>query len=146
VLWGSEDDGEFISPPPWCAADLCSIVSYCPRLFEVRTDRLQPGLHVSELHKLTALTHIQLSYYYIESLDKFAGCVPGLSAVTQLHSLLLAANIPAVTASCLLPLTSLAVLTRFDCSWHYGSAVCLFTQVNLPSRDRATAVIAVCSW
>jgi hypothetical protein len=44
---------------------------------------MQPGLHVSELHKLTALTHVHLSYYDEDIVDSFDECVRGLSALTH---------------------------------------------------------------
>ena len=133
VVSGSIDNGELISPPPpWCAADLRSLVSCCPSLCELETDCVQPGLDVSELHKLTSLTRMFLAYCFgLDSLDIVTDCMRGLSAVTQLHSLLLFTYIPERSPACLWPLTSLTTLTSLDCKWRDVSGFSLCTQVNI---------------
>ena len=133
VLWGS-NDCEPEAPPPWYASDLCSIVRCCPNLCVIETNRLQPGLHVSELHKLTALTRLQLGY----GRQGFDECVRGLAAVAQLKYIEVTTRSPDITVTSLLPLTSLTALTELKsrCYWHgqYLVSLCTSTQVNMQSH------------
>ena len=84
LLRGAVIDGGLITHPPWCAADLSSVVRCCPSLCRVETDRLQPGLHVSEMHKLTALTKLRLGYYDVDTSGSLCECVRGIASLTQL--------------------------------------------------------------
>jgi hypothetical protein len=42
--------------PSWCEADISRLVSCCPNVRAVGSLKLEVGLHVSELHKLTGWT------------------------------------------------------------------------------------------
>jgi hypothetical protein len=81
-----------VTPLPWSAADYLSIVSCCPSWFEVKTDRLGPGLWVSELHELPALTCVFLAYSRGVSHHSFVECVwgeqlsPGSERLTSLRA------------------------------------------------------------
>lgn len=93
----------------WGAADLSSLVSCCPGLCEIFNVSLQPGLHVSELQKLTALTNMGVSYD-INGQE----AVGGLAALTQLKELTLVQVSQESKLSSLLPMTSLTALTFFE--------------------------------
>jgi hypothetical protein len=104
----------------WGAADLASLVSCCPGLCVISSLALQPGLHVSELQKLTALTTIEVVYFsdaLALALADFQESMRGLAAVTQLRSLQIDNDVPDMGVASLLPLTSLTALTRLDCYW-----------------------------
>ena len=98
----------------WGAADLSSLVSCCPSLCTIHTLALQPGLHVSELQKLTALTRLSVCWYSTD----VAECMMGLAAVTQLQSVTINLDIPRIPVASLLPLTSLTALTLLTCGLH----------------------------
>jgi hypothetical protein len=104
---------------PWTAADLSSLVSCCPSLCSVHRLFAQPGLHVSELHKLTALTYIAIDFAAnaTSAADEY---VSGLAAVTQLQHLELIAQSPNVTPASLTTLTSLTALTHLSLDFRYG--------------------------
>ena len=109
-LWGS-DGNEPLSPPPWSAADLSSIINCCPNLCELEIDNLEPGVRVSELHKLTTLTRLRLGHDALRSPAGFDGCVRDVASVTQLRQVQFSMYGLDVTAALLLPLTSLTALT-----------------------------------
>jgi hypothetical protein len=72
---------------------------------------LQPGLHVSELGKLSALTGLRV-WFDTDGPDSFDECMRGLAAVTRLQELRLAESL-GYRVDALLPLTSLTALTKF---------------------------------
>jgi hypothetical protein len=80
---------------------------------------LQPGAHVAELRKLTALTRLHV--YHPDGAKGFEESVRGLAAVSQLLDLELRHDIPHFKVASLLPLTALTVLTHFYC-WPTSSA------------------------
>lgn len=103
--------------PLWDAADLTRLVGSCPNVCDVGTLVLRPGLHVSELSKLTALTQLCVFLRY-EDIHGLYGCMQGLAALTQLHDLEVWGDRKLNIAS-LLPLTSLTTLTRIEVEWPY---------------------------
>ena len=129
-----DEDGAFGESPLWGRADLPRLVSACPSLRAIGNMALQPGMHVSELHKLTALTCVE-AWSFSDNLAAVEESVRGLAAVTRLRSLLFTSCIPLGVAS-LLPLTSLTALTNLNCDWHNaeeqdgGLIVCISTQVK----------------
>jgi hypothetical protein len=102
------------------AADIRRLVRCCPNLIDINALTLQHGLHVSELHKLTALTNLGLQYAdsdaqsHVESLN-------GLAHVAQLHCLTLNISSPFLSEASLLPLTSLTALTSLTFCWLHGT-------------------------
>jgi hypothetical protein len=103
----------------WGAADISSLVSCCPNLREGLHMLVQPGLHVSELHKLTALARLDLMY----SSDPISGLeesLRGLAAITQLTVLEVWLNSPDLTGASFMPLTSLTALTKLRCTGLHG--------------------------
>ena len=100
--------------PTWGAADLSSLVSCCPGLCDIDALSVQPGVHVSELHKLTALTHLLVDF---KGPDSFDESVRGLAGLKQLHFLELVQVGPTFKVASLLPLTSLTALTRLEVDW-----------------------------
>lgn len=98
--------------PLWGAADISCLVSCCPNLASIETMYLQPGLHVSELYKLTDLTRLHV-YYRLFGADSIDESVLGLAAVTQLQYLSLRVS-PNLSFGSLLPLTSLTALKRLE--------------------------------
>jgi hypothetical protein len=117
--WHDNIDDAIVSLPRWSAADFVSLVSCCPSLRCAENLFLQPGLHVSELHKLTALTRVGL-YYSSDSEDSCSEFIKGLAVISQLHSLDMETQRPQffqVPMASLLPLTSLTTLTHFQSSW-----------------------------
>ena len=117
--WHDNIDDAIVSHPRWSAANLVSLVSRCPSLRCAENLFLQPGLHVSELHKLTALTRVGL-YYSSDSEDSCSEFIKGLAVISQLHSLDMETQRPQlfqVPMASLLPLTSLTTLTHFQSSW-----------------------------
>jgi hypothetical protein len=94
----------------WDAADVSALVRCCPNLREIPCIGLQLGPHVSELHKLTALTRMQVVYGGGSS-EAVRESLKGLGTVTQLQSLTLSAEF---RVGDLLPLTNLTALTSQD--------------------------------
>jgi hypothetical protein len=105
--------GEGVPYPSWGGADISSLISCCPNLRVAETLSLQPGLHVSELRKLTALTLLSANIDRPDWFD-YEGCVSGLAAVTQLWRLVVRLGSDTVKVAHLLPLTSLTALTLFE--------------------------------
>lgn len=121
----------------WGASDLSSLVNCCPGLCCIDTLSLQPGLHVSVLHKLTALTRVHV-WLYADNVATVDASVRGLAAVTQLQVLRMTTDVPDITVASLLPLTNLTALTKLHCSWYtaegqHGDWANIRTQVRLPS-------------
>jgi hypothetical protein len=117
--WHDNIDDAVVTHPRWSAADFPSLVSCCPSLRCVENMFLQPGLHVSELHKLTSLTHVGL-YYSSDSGDGCSEIIRGLAVISQLHSLDMETQTPEffeLPMASLLPLISLTALTHFHSSW-----------------------------
>lgn len=98
--------------PFWGAADISCLVSCCPNLASIETMYLQPGLHVSELYKLTDLTRLHV-YYRLFGPDSIDESVLGLARFTQLQYLSLRVS-PNLSFGSLLPLTSLTALERLE--------------------------------
>jgi hypothetical protein len=71
----------------WGAADVASLVRSCPSLRYVGSLSMEDGVHVSELHKLTALTSLQVRYCSNSTYDDVEKSTSGLASVTQLRSL-----------------------------------------------------------
>ena len=124
-------DGDWDASPYWDAADLSSLVSCCPSLCSIHTLPLRPGLHVSALHKLTALTQLYVDYdTWRYDRTRFIDSVRGLAAVAQLRSLHVTMFIPTMHAATLLPLTSLTALTNFYFSQCSQASWNMSTEVN----------------
>ena len=126
----------------WGAADVRNLVSCCPNLCIIQQITLQPGLHVSELHKLMDLTYLDV-FSYTDDLADFLQSLKGLAAITQLRWLNVALDtsdiLSDVSAASLLPLTSLTALTNFKGGMLIpdGSRLVLeyrSTQVNTQTR------------
>jgi hypothetical protein len=100
--------------PTWGAADLSSLVSCCPGLCDIEALSVQPGAHVSELRKLTALTHLLIDF---KGPDSFDESVRGLAGLDQLHFLELVQVSPTFKVASLLPLTSLTALRQLEVDW-----------------------------
>jgi hypothetical protein len=76
---------------------------------------MQPGLHVSELHKLTGLTCLHVNYRAYD-LEAFQESVKGIAAVTQLRDLKVeVTGMQDGPVAGLLPFTSLTALTSLSC-------------------------------
>jgi hypothetical protein len=97
----------------WGAAGVSSLIACCPNLCEVEFT-LQHGLHISELHKLTALTSMEVRFSSGIA-SAFQQSLKGLAAVTQLQELSAYLDNPDLQVSSLLPLTSLTALTNLGC-------------------------------
>jgi hypothetical protein len=124
-------DGIILTPPSWVAADISSLVSCCPSLCEVDSVSLQPGLYVSELHKLTALTYL-CAIIDSDALAQVVECIKHLAIVTQLRALDVNCYECADVAGVhLLPLTSLTALTHFYCHLDGGDWSLFTTKVNM---------------
>jgi hypothetical protein len=95
------------------ASDLSNLVSCCPGLCAAGALWLRHGLHVSELHKLTALTRLRV-HYYPEDPDCFQELMRGLAAVSRLQDLEVLHVGSRVKVASLLPLTNLTALTKFQ--------------------------------
>jgi hypothetical protein len=106
--------------PAWGAADLSSLVSCCPNLWEGLNMLVQPGLHVSELHKLTALRRLDLVYSPGSSAASLEDSVKGLAAITQLKFLDVWLDSPDLTGASFMPLTSLTALKKLTCTGRRG--------------------------
>jgi hypothetical protein len=102
------------------ASDLSNLVSCCPSLCAVGALWLHHGLHVSELHKLTALTRLRV-HYYPDDPDCFEDSMRGLAAVSRLQDLEVLHVGSYVKVASLLPLTKLTALTRFQAHIDTGS-------------------------
>lgn len=106
--------GEPAVPSAWGAADVSSLVTCCPNLREIGDKLpLQHGPHVSELHKLTALTFLGVVYGR-DNASAFQRSLKGLAAVTQLQELSVFLDSTELTAASLLLLTSLTALTKLE--------------------------------
>jgi hypothetical protein len=139
----------------WDAAGLSSLVTCCPNLSVIADIALHHGPHVSELHKLTALTCLNVKYSsgnsYSSSVAAFQESLKGLAAVIQLQDLRLRLHGEELTMFSLLPLTSLTALTalRRDCNdpLRLGD---LFTQVGKAAnksqglRDKGRTAAGCC--
>lgn len=108
--------------PPICglalgASDVRSLVRCCPNLCMIEGLPLQHGSHVTELHKLTALTNLRAMSYGCGDVAAVEESLMGLATVTQLRELLVFVVCPDVSKGSLLPLTSLTALEVFqvDC-------------------------------
>jgi hypothetical protein len=127
--YGGSYVGNVRTPPLWDAADISSLVSCCPSLCDIKRLPLQPGLHVSELHKLTALTALDVQCNSA-SWWPVVEYLRGLAAVTSLHSLTVTTDCAEMTGAHLLPLTSLTALSSLSCEFQSDSRRFFSTQVN----------------
>jgi hypothetical protein len=104
-------------PSAWGAEDMRWLVECCPKLHRLYSIAVQHGPHVSELHKLSALTSLDVLYAGSDA-AAFEGSVKGLVPITYLRHLGIVLERDAVTISSLLPLTSMTALTSLLCEWH----------------------------
>mgnify|MGYP001807581363 CR=1 FL=1 len=81
---------------------------------------MQHGLHVSELHKLSALTSVHIRYGPGDAAG-FEQSLQGVAAVTQLRAVMFSLDTADLSTGWLLPLTRLTALTRLHCNWHQDS-------------------------
>jgi hypothetical protein len=132
IYWS--DWGNPVLPSAWGAADVLGLVSSSPSLFAIDHMSLQHGAHVSELHKLTSLYQLNVSYG-LGSIPDFEGSLKGLAALTRLRHLALSLDSQELTVACLLPLTNLTALTEFKCWPRLGSG----WQVQLTSSTVSTS-------
>ena len=115
-----EEEGgvdQWPTAPSWGAADLCNLVSCCPSLRRVDVLHLQHGMHVSELHKLTAFYALNAYYATPDFHHMLDASMKGLAAVSQLRHLNITAD-QDWEASTLLTLTSLTNLRGFCLNAH----------------------------
>jgi hypothetical protein len=75
---------------------------------------MQPGLHVSELYKLTGLVSLEVKYGRCDPLELYES-LQGLAAVAQLRDLTVDLRDTTCAIPCLWPLTSLTALTQLCC-------------------------------
>ena len=131
-LWFSDDS-------VWDATDMSRLVSSCPNLRTLEGLTLEHGLHVSELHKLTAMRSMMVSYAAdgLEGIGEFA---KGMAALTQLQRLVVDLHSQELCpVSSLLPLTSLTALTALG--WGGGlESLLLHSQVSNPTAVCETPV------
>jgi hypothetical protein len=97
-------------------------------------------MHISRLHKLTALTSLCLSYV-CEDLDDFSDSVRGMAVLSQLRKLDVTQVCENFRVSSLLPLTSLTALVSLKVEWSPGAGAgdddddylcCTTSQVSQP--------------
>lgn len=139
-------------PSAWGPADLISLVNCCPNVRELDSLAMLHDPHTSALHRLTALTSVEVSYGKGD-IDAVEESFSGIAAITQLRrlSVLLGARL-GVAHSVLLPLTTLTALLTLECSWcprvnYLGNMVTVSfynTKVRLPAatdkcRSKITA-------
>jgi hypothetical protein len=100
-------------PSAWGAADVSSLVACCPNLQMIVDCSVRPGMHVSELHKLTAFTNLHVTYGP-RSVPSIERSVMGLAALTQLRCLTVSVLSEDLSVGSLLPLTTLTNLVDLD--------------------------------
>jgi hypothetical protein len=103
--------------PVWSAVDINRLVTCCPSLSDIVNLSLQPGLHVSALQQLTALTRMEV-FYNANDHAVFSESVRGLAAISQLKVLDVKQVSLAFKLASLLPLTSLTALTDLRVYWY----------------------------
>jgi hypothetical protein len=115
IFWGNEDGTLGIML--WDAAGLSKLVYCCRSLSNLcccsygsEVLGLQPGLHVSGLTALSALTGLRV-WFDTDGPDSLDECMRGLAAVTQLQELRLVES-KGTRVAALLPLTGLTALTK----------------------------------
>jgi hypothetical protein len=116
------------------------VVACCPNLRELVDVALLHGPHVSELHKLTALTSLHVRYF-LGIAPAFQQSLKGLAAVTQLQELSAYLHNSDLTVSSLLPLTSLTALTDLRCHIVGLGRVDLRSGCNLVSLQAQQALL-----
>jgi hypothetical protein len=109
-----DDWDDFLLLSAWGAVDVSCLVSCCPNLQRIENICLQHGRHVSELHKLTALTRLSVTYGAGEE-GSFKESFQGLTSPTQVKDMFVGIESQELTMGALLPLTSLTALTAFYC-------------------------------
>jgi hypothetical protein len=102
-------------PAAWGAADVACLVKCCPNLRKIDEVAMQHGSHVSQLHKLSALTSLWLNYSRADG-PALEATMQGLAAVAQLQDLSVNLNCCKVGAAALLPLTRLTALSWITCN------------------------------
>jgi hypothetical protein len=107
--------------PAWSPADLSSLMECCPNLGNIDRAFLHTGPHVSELHKLTALTRLDV-VFVPGDLPAYEESLRGLAAITQLQDLSFEMTRNNLTVGSLLPLTDLTALTSLSCEWEASAA------------------------
>jgi hypothetical protein len=132
--------------PSWGAADFTNLVSCCPGLRDIECMHLQPETHGRELQQLTALqslTRLCVCYGPEVPFYKMSMSLDGLTAVTQLRSLLVTALGEEVTYAGVLPLTRLTALTalRLDSDWGFDCDAFESKQVRT-----VTTVFGLCTF
>jgi hypothetical protein len=105
----------------WGPADLSSLIECCPNLASIDKVFLQTGPHVSELHKVTALTRLDV-VFVPGGLPAYEESLQGLAATTQLQGLAFQMTRNNLTVGSLLPLTSLTALTSLSCEWEASAS------------------------
>lgn len=105
------DWGSAALPGSFGAADVSSLVGCCPNLCMIKEIPLQHGLHVSQLHELTALSFLR-PVYGNNSFQTSQESLQGLAAVTQLRHLNVLCDGGDLTKGSLLPLTNLTALSK----------------------------------
>jgi hypothetical protein len=102
----------------WGAADVACLVKCCPNLRKIEEMAMQYGSHVSQLHKLTALTKLELNYGAAPDPSVVEETMHSLVALTQLQGLSVSVYCYVVSVAVLLPLTSLTAVSSlyFSCS------------------------------
>ena len=98
----------------WGAADVSGLVGCCPNLHMIEEIHLQHGMHVSQLHRLTALTYVNLIYDR-DSVAAFEQSVKGLAGLSQIRHMRVELDSVELTVAGLLPLTKLTALTALYC-------------------------------
>jgi hypothetical protein len=104
-------------PGAWGAADVARLVSCCPNLRKIDEIGMHHGSHLSQLHKLSAMTEVDLHYGAADA-PAFEATMQGLAAVAQLQDLDVNMHCSVVSVAVLLPLTRLTALSRisFTCN------------------------------
>ena len=114
----TDEWNEFDLQSAWGAVDVSSLVGCCPNLRKLGDLFMQHGpqrrAHVSELHKLTALTRLCVSYGAGEA-NTYEESLQGLAALTQIKDMCMNLESRDLTMPALLPLTSLTALTALLC-------------------------------
>ena len=137
-------------PSAWGAADVSSLVSCCPNLCAIVDILFQHGPHVSELHKLSTLTHLELQFPASRVIS-FTHSLSGVAAVTRLKALELGLTQPGVATACFMPLTNITALTKLV-MWegrYHGTAehlLTLGTKVNLARQSVVVLVHAAATY
>ena len=116
-------------PSPWAASDVSRLVNCCPNLRRVKDMTLLHGSHVSELHKLTCLTSLAVSFVPSD-LPAAEESLKGLAAVTQLRELDITME-QYLTIAATFPLTQLTSLTQLGVDHNKEDGWCTAEKLEL---------------